>query len=200
MNALPPWILFYNIVGYDYHPEERVNYQVKDILKWTQRIGLESVKSIAGISARELLEVVQHPCEEPYWKLRHKGGCEEISFLTNYDMLPGLLDTMNDDANKAGYPVTDMGVYIQPLVQGTSIHCEFNLFYDPENCQERARIKELSASATKHLMGRGAFFSRPYGPNTGMIMNKDAASLDALKKVKKIFDPENIMNPGKLCF
>lgn len=31
-------------------------------------------------------------------------------------------------------------------------------------------------------------------------MNRDAATVTALKKIKAIFDPNNIMNPGKLCF
>jgi FAD/FMN-containing dehydrogenase len=31
-------------------------------------------------------------------------------------------------------------------------------------------------------------------------MNRDAAGIAALRKVKNMLDPENIMNPGKLCF
>jgi len=49
-------------------------------------------------------------------------------------------------------------------------------------------------------MNRGAFFSRPYGSLAGEIINRDAASADMLSRMKKIFDPNNIMNPGKLCF
>jgi FAD/FMN-containing dehydrogenase len=107
---------------------------------------------------------------------------------------------MNELADKYGYPASDMGVYIQPVVQGTSCHCEFNLFYDPDNPGEVDRVKELSNAATKALMAHGAFFSRPYGDNAGMIINRDAAGVTVLSRVKKIFDPNNIMNPGKLCF
>ena len=49
-------------------------------------------------------------------------------------------------------------------------------------------------------MDSGAFFSRPYGESAGMIMNRDAATVDVLKKLKEIFDPNEVMNPGKLCF
>ena len=93
-----------------------------------------------------------------------------------------------------------MGIYLQPIVQGTNYHCEFNLFYDPENSKEAERVRGLSARAVKELGCRGAFFSRPYGENAGAIINKDAATVDALKRVKAIFDPNNIMNTGKLCF
>ena len=78
-----------------------------------------------------------------------------------------------------------MGVYIQPIVQGTSYHCEFNLFYDPENPRELNRVKELSTSAVKNLMAKGAFFSRPYGESAGMILNRDAATVVVLNKLKK---------------
>jgi FAD/FMN-containing dehydrogenase len=93
-----------------------------------------------------------------------------------------------------------MGIYLQPIVQGTNCHCEFNLFYDPENQGESDRVKELSDRVITSLMAKGAFFSRPYGTSARTIINRDAATVAALKKVKSVLDPGNIMNPGKLCF
>jgi hypothetical protein len=199
-SALPPWVVFFNVAGYEFYPEERVSYQIKDITKITQDLGLEAVKALDKVSAYELLKMVQKPSAEPYWKLRNKGACEDIFFLTIYDKLEGLIGVMNGLADKAGYPVSEMGTYIQPIVQGTSCHCEFNLFYDPSNPGEAERVKRLSTLATETLIGQGAFFSRPYGESARMIMNRDAASVAALSKLKKILDPNNIMNTGKLCF
>jgi hypothetical protein len=161
---------------------------------------VEAGRAIGGVSANEILKAVQRPSAEPYWKLRNKGACEDIFFLTINDKLEGQIGAMYDLAEKAGYPVSDMGVYIQPIVQGTSVHCEFNLFYDPENPAEAARVKELSALAVKGLMAKGAFFSRPYGESAGVIINRDAATVAVLIKLKKMFDPNKIMNPGKVCF
>jgi hypothetical protein len=199
-DGLPDWILFYNLAGYDYFPEDRVNYQVKDISGITQRLGVDTVKAIGDVSANELLKTVQKPSGEPYWKLRYKGACEDIFFLTIYDRLQELIGVMYDEAEKAGYPTSDLGIYIQPLVQGTSCHCEFNLFYDPENASDVARVRELSTSAVKNLMAKGAFFSRPYGESARKIINRDAASVVALSRIKKILDPNNVLNTGKLCF
>jgi FAD/FMN-containing dehydrogenase len=199
-DGLSAWVLFYNLAGYEYFPEERISYQIKNITDIAQRLGVEAVKSVGSVSANEILKVVQQPSGNHYWKLRYKGACEDIFFLTIYDKLEDLIGMMNNLADKAGYPASDIGVYIQPLVQGTSCHCEFNLFYDPENASEVERVKELSASAVKNLMAKGAFFSRPYGESARMIVNRDAASVVALGKIKKILDPNNIMNPGKLCF
>jgi hypothetical protein len=161
---------------------------------------VEAVRSIGGVSAAEILKMVKGPSEEPYWKLRNKGGSHDVFFLTIYDKLEGQVGVMNDLANRVGYPASDVGVYLQPIVQGSNCHCEFNLFYDPENAGEVGRVKELAGIATKSLMGKGAFFSRPYGESARMIMNRDAATVAALSKVKGIVDPNRVMNPGKLCF
>jgi FAD/FMN-containing dehydrogenase len=123
-----------------------------------------------------------------------------VFFLAQIEKLPGLIGVMDGLAAKAGYPVADRGVYIQPAVQGTSYHCEFNLPYDPADSKEAQRVRGLAAAATKSLMDGGAFFSRPYGENARMVMNRDVANVEVLKKLKQIFDPNAVMNPGKLCF
>jgi FAD/FMN-containing dehydrogenase len=199
-NSLPSWTLFLNLAAYEYFPEKRIRGQQKDVLDVARRVGVQAVKALGRVTAAEFLDVVQRPSDEPYWKLRHKGNCQDVFFLTTFDKLPEFVHTVRELADSSGYPASEIGVYIQPIVQGSSCHCEFNLFYDPENGSERTRVKDLSAALTNHLIARGAFFSRPYGEMAGMIMNRDAATVAALKKVKGIVDPRGIMNPGKLCF
>jgi hypothetical protein len=199
-DSLPEYILFYTLAGYNYFPEERISSNIKDISKITQRFGLEPVKSIAAVSANRMLKTVQQVSSEPYWKLRYKGACQDIFFLSIYQRLESQIEGMRHMADKAAYPASDLGIYIQPIVQGTGYHCEFNIFYDPENSIERNRVKDLTSSAIKNLMDKGAFFSRPYGDEARMILNRDSATINALHKLKKIFDPNNIMNPGKVCF
>jgi FAD/FMN-containing dehydrogenase len=199
-DALPPWVLFYAVAGYEYLPEERISSYIKDITAVTQRLAVNAVKAVGSISAVEMLKAAQQPSEEPYWKLLCKGACQDVFFLTIHDRLEGQISAMNEMAEKSGYPAANLGIYIQPVVQGTGYHCEFNLFYDPENPGARNRVKELSALATKNLMEMGAFFSRPYGENAGMILNRDAATVAVLNKLKNIIDPNNVMNPGKVCF
>jgi hypothetical protein len=199
-NSLPKWILFFTVAGYEYLPEERISSYLQDLTGLTQRLGVEAVKAAGRISANEISKAVRKTSGEPYWKLRYKGASQDIFFLTINDKLQTQIEAMDDLAGKAGYPTSDMGVYIQPIVQGAGSHCEFTLFYDPGSSGERNRVKELCASATRSLIAGGAFFSRPYGENASMVLNRDAASVALLQKFKKIFDPNNIMNPGKVCF
>jgi len=200
MNRLPRWILFFNIAGYEYFPEERVSSRIKDMQDISQRLGLTAEEAIGGISANNILDMISRTSPEPYWKLQHKGACQDIFFLSNYKKIPHLIEIIKSETEKIGYPFSEIGIYLQPVVQGINCHCEFNLFYDPDNSMESARVKQLSNVVTRILIANGAFFSRPYGENTDLIMNYDAATVTALKKVKAILDPDNIMNPGKLCF
>lgn len=199
-DSLPAWILFYNLAGYDYMPGERVSSYIEDVKEIAQRVGLEPDRSVGDVSAFELLKTVQEPSAEPYWKLRAGGACHDIFFITSFQKVGGLIDIMCAAADEAGYPATELGVYVQPIVQGCNFHCEFNLFYDPEDSRETNRVRKLAAGTVNSLMSEGAFFSRPYGEITKTVMNRDAATVMALNKVKAILDPDKVMNPGKLCF
>lgn len=199
-DSLPPWLLFFCLAGYEYFPEERVAYEEEYMSDFAQRIGVSPVEVLSGVSADELLRVLQAPSEEPYWKLRYKGSCYDIFFLTGRDRLPELVEVMHNIASRYGYPVGEMGIYIQPVVQGTSWHCEFNLFFDPDEPKEVETVRKLSIDAANALMTKGAFFSRPYGSWADIAYRRDGETAAALRKVKRIFDPNNVMNPGKLCF
>src|SRR4030042_2074790 len=197
-SALPPWILFYNVAAYDYLTEDRVNGQVADIKDLSQRVGLEPVRSLGAVSAFDLLKMLQAPAPEPYWKTQNNWACQDIFFVSNFQKVGELTDAIYGIAAEAGYPTPDMGVYIQPVVQGVNFHVEFNLFYPLANAVEVERVRKLSVDAVRKLMDKGAFFSRPYGESTGMAMNRAAATAAALKTGTSILGPENIMNPGKL--
>ena len=108
---------------------------------------------------------------------------------------------MDKLAEKAGYPVSDMGISCSTHCTGHRLFMlSYNLPYDPANVAEAAKVRALATAATKRLMADGAFFSRPYGENSGLIMNRDAANKVVLTKLKNLFDPNKVMNPGKIGF
>jgi FAD/FMN-containing dehydrogenase len=199
-STLPKWILFYNVAAYDYFPEKRIAGQTADIAELAQKFGLEPGKTLNTVSANNFLQAVRSVSSEPYWKIRQRGASQDVFCLSNFQKITPLVDTMVKVADMRGYPSGDMGIYIQPVVQGVNYHVEFSLFYNPKLALESDQVKNLARTATKELLATGGFFSRPYGENTAMIMNRDAISVEALKKVKGILDPHKIMNPGKLCF
>jgi hypothetical protein len=199
-EALPPWILFFCLSGLEYFPEERIKQQEKDMTEIAKNLGVSIHETLYGISAREVLAIVSNPSPEPYWKLRGAGGCQDIPFICSFEQVAKLVAVMTAQAAHQKFPISDLGMYIQPVCQGHGHHVEFSLFHDVANHRIRENVKELYLSAAKALMENRAFFSRPYDLLAEPVFGRDAASAGALRKLKGIFDPQNILNPGKLCF
>jgi FAD/FMN-containing dehydrogenase len=74
------------------------------------------------------------------------------------------------------------------------------VFYHPDQAAEVAKVKSFYESATVSLLDQGAYFSRPYGAVVDEVYRRNAETTAALRKMKRIFDPNNVMNVGKLCF
>ncbi len=199
-QQLPPWVVIVGIAGREELPAERVEFQEKDIREIAGEFKLELKSQIAGANGQKTLDLIMNPSREPYWKLAYKGGCQDIFFITTLDKTPEFIKSMSSVSETNGYPVSDIGVYIQPRHQGVNCHCEFNLPYSPETPEEVSHVRGLYARASDTLLNQGAFFSRPYGIWANMAFNRDPQSATLLKNIKNVFDPKGILNPGKLCF
>ena len=198
-EILSPWVLVISFEGYGDLPEDKVRYQEADFMDIAQSCQLKPKTTIAGVSADDIALVLSRPSTEPFWKLRFKGGWNDIFFLTTLDKTPGFISDLSALMYSHGYPVEDMGVYIQPVVQGTSCHCEFNLYYNPAGQNELDRTKWLVNEGSRRLAKKGGFFSRPYGAWADFAYIGAAEAVAMQRKIKKIFDPKGILNPGKLC-
>ncbi len=199
-EELPPWVLILGVAGFERLPKEWVELQVKAIMDIAQQFGLGPTSAIPGTGDGQVLEILSQPSTEPYWKLRYKGGCQDIFFLTTLDRAPEFVSTLYSVAAAQGYPTSEIGIYIQPAQQGVACHCEFSLPFNPDNPGEVKGVQELFLEGSKALIQQGAFFSRPYGIWADMAYNRDEQTTIVLKKIKGIFDPNNVMNPSKLCF
>jgi len=196
-QKLPPWIALLGIAGRAYLPEERVAYQKKDIGEIARKYGLELAAGLPGIRNEDVRGRLENVCEDEYWKLRYKGNNQDIFFLTTLDRTPGFVGTMLSEADAMRYDADDVGVYLQPQHQGVVCHCEFSLPYKTE---ETETVNQLYESASRKFKDEGAYYSRPYGIWADLMYSGDAQNTMLLKQIKNIFDPNGVMNPGKLCF
>lgn len=197
--VLPAWLLVLNLTGHEYLPDERIKYQEDDTRSFVFALGLEMVESLHGVSCKALMKEMEQPRED-YYKLRFKGGCQDLFFVTTLNRTPFFVTEMYKEVLSHQYSSTELGVYIQPTVQGCSCHCEFGLMYDPTDKSDQESVKALLMGASNHLARSGAFFNRPYWPWADAAFRMDAETTAALRKVKAIFDPNRIMNPSKLIY
>ena len=200
LESLPRWILVFCISGGRWFPEEQLEYLEKDLKKIAQRHGQTLLNAVGRATASQVLSVLGRPSGEPYWKYNVRGDFREIFFVTTLDRFPAFLQVVHRAAEESGFARDRLGVYVQPIVQGTSCHCEFDLYFDPGEEQEATQARDLFAKAGSRLIDQGAFFSRPYPAWAEQVYASGAQFVDSLKKVKAVFDPEHVMNPGKLCF
>jgi len=204
--TLPSWTLVLVISGLLRRPEEKIAYEEKflsQVLKHEfQKMALtDNLPGFPGLG-RKLLPMLRKPwpSDESYWKNRIKGGCQNLFFITKPVKAPMFMDIMEAVTARYGYSVNEIGSYIQPIEHNRACQIEFSFFYDPENEAEKAFVAEMYRDAAVAMMNEGAFFTRPYGDLAPIIYDRAASYTMTLKRLKAVFDPKNIMNPGNLCF
>jgi FAD/FMN-containing dehydrogenase len=205
--TLPPWALVLVISGMQRDPEGKIQYEEKalgEVLK-NEFPEIHLADNLPGFPSlgKKLMPMLRKPWPKKatYWKKRYKGGCQSLSFITKPNLASKFIDKIEEMAAKHDYPISDIGGYLQPIEHNRACQLEFNFFYDPESNLEAERARNLYDETAKVLLSEGALFTRPYGETlTRLVYERAADYTMTLKRVKKIFDPNNIMNPGNLCF
>jgi FAD/FMN-containing dehydrogenase len=198
-GGLPAWTLILGLGGREHFARERVAVAMKDARRVAELSGLTLRTALGKVPTSAVRAILDGCCESP-WKLAARGGSADVFFLTTLDRAGRYVETARELAESLGFSAADLGVYIQPQHQGVSHHVELSLPFDPASPRETAAARRFHDLAGERLIADGAYFSRPYGSWARSVYNRDAASRDALRKVKRIFDPHGVMNPGKLCF
>jgi FAD/FMN-containing dehydrogenase len=204
-GKLAPWTLILVLGGGVRFPEDKIEYEEDALKEVAAELSIAdlptSLPAAPGIE-KDIADMLRNawPKDRTYWKLAYKGGCQDLFFHTVMGKALAFSEAIGKIAAKHGYPASDLGFYIQPVVYGGACHFECNLYYDPDSSEEMDRAKKIYTEAAKDVLDQGGFFSRPYGPITDMVYHRAADYATALKKVKKLMDPNNIMSPGRLCF
>lgn len=197
-DTLPPWILVMSISGSGELGADQFAYREADAKDEAKRIGIELQCEIGGVQASDYRErIVRKTSDASTWKLRCRGDCREIFFLTTRSRATEFVKAVEDLARKSGFDTESLGIYLQPVLQGTAYHCDFDLYMAPEDA---SKWESFYVDASKTLFEMGAYFSRPYGPWSDIVYGKYETFAKYARELKRIFDPNLILNPGKLCF
>ncbi len=194
------YVIVYGVSGYDVCPEDRVAYQEEDIGKIAQSAGVRISNVYMRTRAGKVAERIEGASPEPYYKEAQKGDFQDILFLSTMDRVEHFVRVASEVAREHGYPPSEMGVYVQPILFGRACHIEFSFGFNGADVTEAESMRSLYRKGSEALAEAGGFFSRPYGYWSKLAYGRCPDTVAALQKVKDIFDPEHILNRGKLVF
>lgn len=195
-KKLPGWILVATIGGYGDCSQDMFDWKNLVAERAASDLGVKFESEVGGITEAAYKDkILRKVSPEPYWKTRYAGDVRELFFLTSASKTPGHLKMVE----ASGMDAKNMGVYLQMVIQGKACHTCFD-FYGGEG--DLAGTKDAYTKLASDLFQEGAFYSRPYGPLSDIVYNADGYKtfVKYARGLKEIFDPNNVMNPGKLCF
>ncbi len=205
-KTLPPWTIILVIGALKRRPEEKIAYEEEALneIKMSQFPALKLLTTLPGLTAVEgkIPDMLRKPWprEKTFWKHAYKGGCQDLMFMTTLERAPSFIPAVMEVAGRHQHPVADIGCYIQPVENGHACQLQFNFYYNPADDKEADKVRDLYAEASRRVLELGAYFNRPYGPIVDELYRRNGDYTALLKRLKKLFDPNQILNPGNLCF
>ena len=205
-KILPEWLFILVLSGGIRRPEEKLEYETEALTEVCSRFPriVEIQSSIPGAIGAEkrLPNMLRQPWpkDKTYWKHLYKGGCQDLFFITKLEKVPQFMTAVNRLAAEFDYPPDEIGRYIQPIEQGRACRCEFNFYYDPDKATEVDKIRQLYEQIAQSLLQMNALYTRPYGILSDLVYDRVGGYTMLLKRIKNLFDPNNIMCPGNVCF
>lgn len=203
---LPRYTIIFIISGLIRRPEEKIAYEehfLADVLR-NEFSKIKMSDALPGFpGADEKLKAILRnpwPAGKKYWKSIPEGSYQDLFFMARPEDASLYIDIMREVASINSYPFDEIGIYKQPIEHNRACQLMFTFYYNGEHEGEEEAVKALHYEAFVRLHGAGAYFTRPYGEMGALLYDKAASYASALKKVKKLFDPVNIMNPGNICF
>jgi FAD/FMN-containing dehydrogenase len=196
-NSLPEFICLQNIAGFERLPQGRLAYHKQDIKRIAQNANLLLESHIGKLSAEELLDKATHPRGITDWRNTLGGGCLSIFFQSTLNRMPALLEVFLETASGFGIKGSEIGVYIQPIVQNHACHMELMIPFEADDAERKERLSQLERQATARLMESGAFFSRPYGSAAELVWAQNPGNTRLVRLIKGVFDPNQVLQRGK---
>lgn len=198
---LPNWTLILGVSGHGALADEELENRLGDINDLANEMNIKLEQNLTNVKSSKIEFLLNRPGEAPYWKYQAKGECQEVRFTTMLDRVQEFYDMFQQVAKDVGFPSNQIGAYVQPMAQGTNVHIGFDLYFGLGDEIPVETVFTLLSKGQKKLLDEGASFSRPYGlvPDD-VYEHSDPGEVDAMKRVKAIFDPNNILNPGTILY
>jgi len=196
-KTLPEWVMAVCSNGGPRLPEEKIAYE---------EVALQEICSMGQLQMYDSVHLENALLDEmlrPWGILKkfcYRGAVHDVAFKATLRRFPEFQRVVMELINTYNYPLQDVGICIMPLERGRAFHCSADFHCNPTRQQEVETVKNLWFEVSERLIDEGAFFDRPYGAWAEMVYSRAGTYTQKLKDIKRELDPNNILNPGHLCF
>ena len=170
-----PWNLIIGFAGRSEHVEHHQN-----------RVSL-LLQKYSCKAEESLMDSMPEQLDRPWME----ASCNHTAFFTLFNRLKSMDVEVDKAAAAAGVSEDRVGKVFTSFDRGRAVYASYDWLIEPYQAEA---MKALNLS----LADLGAFFDRPHGELGRKIYTSIPNHLPVLKRIKKILDPDNIMNPGRI--
>ena len=204
-SSIKKYVLVFAINGYEnFFPDEKISYQFESCNEVLKNLNIEAVDNIAGITQKDIEPLLDGNTIDPHPKFSEKTISIDVFYNSTLDRIQEHISSVDDILKKQGFPLERVNIYLQPVIQARSVNIEFSLLADrPDSGNQEfsiEKVKKICKIIAQNVASKGAFFSRSYNLINDIAFSRDDAFIEGLIKLKRIFDPDNILNKGQLIF
>ncbi len=193
--GVPEWFMNFEIWGFD---EEHLEWQRKTIYKLAEEFRSKGRKveewKLAPHQKKTRL-TKPNKIAIPY--AIYRGSFLFITWYLPWKDVPEILRISEEKMKEYGFPPVLWVAAIEHARQAIFMPI---VCFDPTNPDEIERLYEFNRDTTEIFVEKGWINYRPdpfiHAP---AMFHRGKAYYEYLKKLKKIFDPNGIMHPGRLC-
>jgi glycolate oxidase len=177
----------------DGYTREETEYQMTRILEVFRENGVTEIQEAASVEDAEKL-----------WRLRKSVGSAAAKLSTNnisedvaipISRLPELLTGISAIVAKHGLPFVIFG-----HAGDGNIHPR--IMYNRSNADERRKVASVAEEIFQLSCSLGGTLTGEHGVGLAkapfMALEHDKAAMELMRSLKKLIDPRNILNPGKM--
>ncbi len=178
----------------DGHTREETQFQLNKVIEIFKKNNASTVKQAATKEEAEALWTARKSAYAVMSRINNSLAVEDLSVPMS--KVPNILKTISDLAKKYDLKIPTVGHAGDGNLHPT-------ISYDSTNPDEVKRVEQASAELFEEVIELGGTLTGEHGIGLAkarfMTMEHDPVAMDVMRSLKKSFDPNNILNPGKMA-
>ncbi len=178
----------------DGHTREETQFQLNKVIEIFKKNNASTVKQAATNEEAEALWTARKSAYAVMSRINYSLAVEDLSVPMS--KVPNILKTISDLAKKYDLKIPTVGHAGDGNLHPT-------ISYDSTNPDEVKRVEQASAELFEKVVELGGTLTGEHGIGLAkapfMHLEHDPVAMDVMRSIKKSFDPNNILNPGKMA-